>query len=144
RRALELDPTYAPAAVNLADVYRALGRDDEAVAVLVRATRADPRAAAPRHALGLAYVRQKKRPESLAALGEAVRLAPDDARYAFVYGVALHDAGRTKEALAVLRAALDKHRFDRDLLSALAAYSARAGDGAAAEGYQRRLAELRP
>jgi len=144
RRALELDPTYAPAAVNLADVYRALGRDDEAVAVLVRATRADPRAAAPRHALGLAYVRQKKRPESLAALGEAVRLAPDDARYAFVYGVALHDAGRTKEALAVLRAALDKHRFDRDLLSALAAYSARTGDGAAAEGYQRRLAELRP
>ncbi len=143
-RALELDPTFAPAAVNLADVQRALGRDGEAIAVLLRAIRADPRAAAPRHALGLAYVRQKKRPEALAALSEAARLAPDNPRYAFVYAVALHDAGRTKESMAVLQGALAQHRYDRDLLSALAAYSARGGDADAAAGYERRLSELRP
>jgi len=144
RLALELDPAFAPAAVNLADVYRALGRDDQAIAVLLRAIRADPRTASTRHALGLAYVRQRKRPEALAALSEAARLAPDDPRYAFVYGVALHDTGKAAESLAVLRGALARHPFDRDLLSALAAYSARGGDASAAAGYERRLAELRP
>ena len=37
--------------------------------------------------------------------GEAAKLAPENARYAYVYAVALNDGGRAAEALKVLDAA---------------------------------------
>jgi tetratricopeptide (TPR) repeat protein len=144
RTALELDRTFAPAAVNLADVYRALGREADAQAVLAQAIRADPAGAAPRHALGLSYVRQRRMKEALASLGDAARLDPANPRYAYVYAVALHDAGREADAIATLRAALERHPHDREVLGALAAYTRRRGDAAAAAAYERRLADLAP
>ena len=56
-------------------------------------------------------------------LGTAARLAPDNARYAYVYAVALHDTGHGAEAVTVLRQALVRHPNDTELGSALASYS---------------------
>jgi cytochrome c-type biogenesis protein CcmH/NrfG len=83
-------------------------------------------------------------PEALAALAESVRLAPDDARYAYVYGVALHDTKRAPEAIRVLESALARHPYDRDILFALASYAREGGNAAKAAGYARRLVELEP
>ena len=145
RRALELDPTFVAAAVNLADLLRATGREREAEAVLREAIRRDPAGAAPaQHALGLSLVRQKRTAEALAALGAAARLAPDDARFAYVYGVALHDSGRRAEALKTLGAALVRHPYDREVLMALATYEREAGDLAQAVKRAKLLAKLEP
>ena len=144
RRALALDPTYASASVNLADLLRQRGQEHEAEAVLREAMKADASAAGPRHALGLSLVRQKRMPEALAALGEAARLAPDDPRFAYVYGVALHDSGKRGEAARVLERALSRHPYDRELLLALASYEREAGDVAKAARRARLLAELEP
>ena len=89
RAALEVDPRFAPASVNLADLYRATGRDAEGERVLRGALKEDPRSAAAHHGLGLLLVRQKRMAEALPELEAAARLAPERARYGYVYAVGL-------------------------------------------------------
>jgi len=104
----------------------------------------NPRAAVLHHALGLSLTRQKRAADSLGALREAVEIAPDDARFAYVYAVALHSAGRSRDALKVLESALQRHPYDRDLLSGLAHFNAQAGNRDAALSHAKQLRALDP
>jgi len=106
--------------------------------------KADPRSAVLHHTLGLALTRQKARELSLQEFKTAVQLAPGDARFAYVYGVALNDAGQPDDALSVLKTALKVNRYDRDLLLALVYFSRQAGDVAAVREYLGLLRELDP
>ncbi|MFO1414961.1 MAG: tetratricopeptide repeat protein [Burkholderiales bacterium] len=141
--ALAIDPTSVEARVNLADLQRATGNEAQAQATLRAGIARNPKAAPLHYALGLALVRQKDIPGALRELALATKLAPDDARYAYVYAVALHDSGKPQDALKVLRAALAKQPYDREILAALAQFSA-AGDRAAAQGYAKTLVALEP
>src|SRR4029079_18261389 len=102
------------------------------------------KAAALHHALGLSMVRQKRTPDALRELAEATRLEPSNARFAYVYAIALNDSGDPKRALAVLADALKRQANDRDLLSGLVLYTAKAGQRDAALAYAKRLVELDP
>jgi Flp pilus assembly protein TadD len=144
RKAIEIDPTFLAAYANLADLYRARGADADAEAVLRQGIARNPEAAPLRFALGLTFVRQKRMAEGLKALREAARLAPNDARFAYVYAVALNDAKQNVEALRVLAAAKKRHPYDRDLLTGLAYFTAQAGNRPAALGYARALHDLDP
>jgi tetratricopeptide (TPR) repeat protein len=88
--------------------------------------------------------RLKRYQDSLAALRRAAELDPDRARYAYVYGVALHSAGHVDEAMTVLKESAARHPDDRDTLLALISYSRDAGDFAGALGYAERLGRLAP
>jgi predicted CXXCH cytochrome family protein len=115
RDALTLDADWIPAYANLADLLRATNRDAEGETVLRSGLARQPGAAALHHALGLCLVRLQRRQEGLDELGRAVTLAPDDARFALAYAVGLADAGRTREALAVVEGALRRRPGERDL-----------------------------
>jgi len=144
RAALAVDPRFTPASVNLADLYRATGRDAEGERVLRDALAQDPRSAVAHHGLGLLLVRQRRMAEAMPELREAARLAPDDARYGYVYAVALAGAGQTKQAIELLEQVLARHPNDRDTLSALVAYEREEKRPRQALAYARRLAELEP
>jgi predicted CXXCH cytochrome family protein len=144
RKAIELDPTFVQAYANLADLYRARGAESESEAVLRAGLARNPRAAALQHALGLSLTRQKRTPEAIKALAEAVRLDPTQPRYAYVYAVAQNDSGQRKEALQTLEAARKRSPYDRDVLSALALYTSAAGDRETALRYAKQLQELDP
>jgi predicted CXXCH cytochrome family protein len=144
RKAIDIDPAFLPAYSNLADVDRSLGADADAIEVLKRGIARVPRAAPLHHALGLAYVRQKRSDDALRELAEATKLAPDNARFAYVYAVALNDAGRTAEALSVLKMAQKKQPYDRELLFGLAYYSAAANNREEALRYVGKLREVEP
>ena len=144
RAALELEPTFTQAAVNLADLYRIQGRDADGEKTLRQALTLDPQNAAVHHALGLLLIRQKRLPEALAALAEAARLGSDNARYGYVYAVALNSAGQGEPAIQTLETVLTKHPNNRDALMALAAFQRDAGNLEAARSHARRLAELEP
>jgi tetratricopeptide (TPR) repeat protein len=144
RKALALDATYVQAALNLADLYRAVAREDEAERTLREALKRSPRSAPVHHALGLALVRQKRTDAALAELAAAVKLAPEDARFAYVYSVALYDTGKRAEATKVLRSALARHPYDREILFALATYERAGGDAVRARERARLLRELEP
>ena len=103
-----------------------------------------PRAADLHHALGLLLVRNGDKAGALKELGEAVKLAPESARYAYVYAIGLHSAGKRDAALAGLRAASARNPYDLDILGALVSMNREAGHPKAALPYARKLAEVLP
>jgi tetratricopeptide (TPR) repeat protein len=127
RSALSLDRRFTPARVNLADLYRALGRESEAEAELIAGLAAEPVTLSERadlhYALGLAQVRAQRLDAAIEALARAAELSPQNNRYAYVYAVALDSADRTPEALAVLESAREQAPTDRDILIALVQYN---------------------
>jgi len=144
KAALQLSPHYLPASINLADLYRQLGRDGDGQTVLRAAIAASPRAAAAHHALGLTLTRLKKPAEALSEFQRAAELEPDEARYQYVYGVALHSAGQREQAMTVLNEGLKRHPTNREILQALVSFSRAAGDAKAALGYAEQLAAIAP
>ena len=82
--------------------------------------------------------------KALDLLAAAPRHEPTNPRYAYVYAVALNDAGKTTDAIEVLEASINAHPYDRDSLRALATFLEQAGDSARARGYAQRLSELEP
>ena len=144
RTALSIDPSFAPGAVNLADLYRAQNRDDEGERVLKDALSRSPDTPSLDEALGLLMVRQKRGAQALELLGDAARGEPDNARYAYVYAIALNDAGKTLLAIEMLESSIKEHPYDRDSLSALVNFLQQSGDLVKALSYANRLDELEP
>lgn len=122
RAALDRDPTFVQAALNLADAQRSAGDEVSAEQTLRQAVAISPGTAAAHHALGLALVRAGRKTDALLALQKAHALDAGNARFAYVYGVAQSDTGDPAGALATLRDALKLHPTDPDLRGALAAY----------------------
>jgi Flp pilus assembly protein TadD len=144
RTALRLDPSFVPAMVNLADLYRALRRDAEGEPLLRQAVATEPQNAVAHHALGLLLLRRQQLDAAITELREAARLAPNNARHAYVYAIALHAAGQSAEALRVLRYDQQMHPADVDVLIALVTISRDTGDLAAAKDYAEQLLRLAP
>ena len=69
-------------------------------------------------------------------------MAPEQARFSYVAGVALHDTGKAAEGLEVLQAALSRHPYDRDILYALASYELKDGQFSSARQRAELLREL--
>ena len=144
RTALSIDPSFAPGAVNLADLYRVQNRDDEGERVLKDALSRSPEDPSLDEALGLLMVRQKRGAQALELLGDAARGEPDNARYAYVYAVALNDTGKTPAAIDTLESSIKAHPYDRDSLAALVNFLEQSGDLSKALTYANRLEELEP
>jgi tetratricopeptide (TPR) repeat protein len=144
RTALRLDPRFVPALVNLADLDRMRGQNQQSADLLHQAIGVEPGSADAWHALGLALVRQHNAAEALSALRRASELAPANARYAYVYAVALNSAGAAKQAIAVLEEAHRQHPTDRDVLLGLIAFARDSGDFATALRHGRELAAQSP
>jgi predicted CXXCH cytochrome family protein len=144
KAALRLSPQYATAAINLADLYRQLGRDVEGVNVLRAAIAISPEQGGLHHALGLTLTRLKQPEEALIEFRRAAELEPDRARYPYVYAVALHSTGRRIDAMEILRKSLARHPNDRDTLMALISFSRDAGDNNSALEYAGQLVKITP
>ncbi len=144
RKAIAIDPTFVPGFVNLVDLYRSQGVDIEAEKAAREGLAQNPQAAPLRYALGLTLVRQKRVPEAIVELKEAARLDPGNARFAYVYAVALGDAKQTAQSMQAMEAAHKRYPYDRDILEALAAYATRDGKTALALEYAKQLRDLEP
>lgn len=142
--ALRLDPAFVPALVNLADLDRARGLDQQGAELLRKAMSIEPNNADVQHSLGLLLVRQHDYPGALDLLRRASELAPDNARYSYVYAVALNSTGASGQAMAVLDQAHRQHPTDRDVLMALVSIARDTGDFATALRHARELAALDP
>jgi predicted CXXCH cytochrome family protein len=142
--ALRLDPTFVPALVNLADLDRMRGMDQQGAELLRKAASIEPGNPDIRHALGLLLVRQNNYPDAMDQLRQAAELAPDNARYAYVYAIALNSVGQPAGALAVLERAHQQHATDTDVLLALISIARDNGDFAAALRHARELGAQHP
>jgi predicted CXXCH cytochrome family protein len=144
KNALRLSPQYTAAAIDLADLYRQLGRDGDGESVL-RATIGSSRPdAGLHHALGLTLTRERRPEDALAEFRIATELEPTRSRYAYVYAVALHSAGRIDDSMNILKENAARHPDDRDTLLALVMFNRDAGDIGAALEYAEQLTRLAP
>jgi tetratricopeptide (TPR) repeat protein len=142
--ALSLEPSFTPAVVNLADLYREMGRDAAGERVLNDALARAPDDGALQHALGLLLVREGQRRQALEHLAAAARLDPSNARFVYTWALALDDAGQTAPAIEALEAELRRHPYDHDSLAALAGFYGRTGNPQRGAEYASRLVELEP
>jgi tetratricopeptide (TPR) repeat protein len=144
RTAIRKQPSFMPAYINLADLYRQQGQEDRVEQTLREALKADPGNGDAYHGLGLSLVRQKRLRDAIPELARAAQRRPDVPRYAYVYGVALHETGDTRRALDVLKRAHERHPADREIVVALVEYEAQAGNRNAAIAWARKLVEMSP
>lgn len=139
REALALDNRYTPAYINLANLYNSTNRQPLAVELLKKGILQVRDKATLYHALGLQLIRQQQTTEALVMLAKAAEQAPDNARFSFVYAIALHDLGGPEEAIKVLEQALGKHPGNVQLISALYNYSLELGREQQAARYKEML-----
>ncbi|MEE9126618.1 MAG: tetratricopeptide repeat protein, partial [Planctomycetota bacterium] len=107
---------------NLADLYRAQGREQDSEKVLHQGLGRVSNSAELHHALGLLLVRRKRTPEALRHLERAADLRPQNPRFGYVFGVALHDTGQPDRAMLVLERTHRRNPGDASVLRALVSY----------------------
>jgi len=144
REALSLNRQLIPAYLNLADLLRSQGREEEARQLLLSALEAVPDNGPALHSLGLLETRGNRPEKALEYLGRAAELESEGTRHRFVYAIALHDLGRPRDAVSQLQALLREVPRNEDVLLALANYSAELGERDTALDYARRLTEIAP
>jgi predicted CXXCH cytochrome family protein len=128
RRAIALDPTFAPSYLALADFLRAADREDDGAQVLATGIAKAGDVAPLAYALGLSCVRRGDRAAALAYLRRAYELAPRTVTWGHGYAVALYEAGERRRAIALLEQLHARADGDVRVLATLSDYQARAGN----------------
>ena len=142
--ALKIEPSYVPAMINLADLYRAQNKELESGRLLKKAVVIASESAMPHHALGLHYVRLQQYQAALGHLAKATQLDGALPRYSFVYAVALDNQGQKTKAIEVLERAVVKWPNQYDLLITLVNLMEQDGRLNEAGTYISQLSKLAP
>jgi predicted CXXCH cytochrome family protein len=127
-KALEIEPGYVPALINLADLYRAIGSDGESDALLRKALDIAPDSADANHAYALFLVRSGKQDEALEFFASAIRQENTNPRHIYVYAVALDSAGKTEAAIRVIDQASRRWSNNIDLYFLQVTYMEKTGN----------------
>lgn len=143
-RALEIEPDFAPALLNLADLYQRMGDDVKTKEILERAIKAAPYSAAIQYSYGLYWVRQKKIVHSLPYLKAATKQEGRTSRYFYAYAVALENVGNINDAIVVLKQANDEWPNQYELLLTLIRYLEKTGRRSESQLYLSRLSAIAP
>jgi Tfp pilus assembly protein PilF len=142
--AIEINPVFVPAYINLADAYRVQNNEVKVEKTLRRALKSVPDSSVAHHALGLSLVRQKRNKEAVEELRLAATLNPDNTRYMYIYAVALNSTGNPEQAILILQGANTKHPNNVEILSALVSFHRDLGNKAAAQSYAKKLQAISP
>ncbi|MCP5163683.1 MAG: tetratricopeptide repeat protein [Pseudomonadales bacterium] len=140
REALALNPQLVPGYLNLADVLRARGRDDEArEQLLSRYWNSPPKVATPCTPWGCWKPAPAMPNRRWTTCSGRPALETTGTRHRFVYAIALHDLGKPQQAIIQLQALLRELPRNEEVLLALANYSAELGQLEKARSYARTL-----
>ncbi len=128
--AVRLKPTYAAAEQNRAAIFAKLHAADNALAHYADAVRDKPNDIAAHNEFGVALAAEGRLDEAIQQFGEALKIKPAEPDLHYNLGMILDKKGRTKQAVEELRLALRYNPKHASAREAIAAISARAGNGA--------------
>lgn len=143
-KALEIEPDYAPALLNLADLYRGLGDEAKTQETLKKAILVAPDSGAIQHSFGLYWVRQGQLDTALTYLKTATEQDDSVVRYAYVYAVALESSGQLESAIKTLEAANEQWPNQYDVLLSLILYLEKADRVSESWPYLSNLSAIAP
>ena len=139
REALVLNDQLEPAIVNLVDLLRRDGRDEEASLLLDESLRRIPESGSLWFSQGLHFIRLGETAQGLASLKEAASLEGEGSRHRYVYAIALNDTGDKAAAMKTLESVNASHPGQPDILNGLLTFSRDAGDRTRYERYRAQL-----
>jgi len=139
--ALRLQPKFVPAYINYSNLLLAEGKSKEAFDILQKGLDNVPDIAILYHAMGLWYVRSKESSKSVVALKKAADLDKNNARFSYVYAVAVGEKD-PKKAITVLEEAYLIHTGDLQIVSGLAYYTKAIGDIKMSKMYEEKFKAL--
>jgi len=142
--ALALQRSYVPALLNLADLYRATGRDPDGEALLLEALGVAPDSPEAAFGYALWLTRQDRPAEALGYFQRAAAAAPDMLNYGYAYALSLNESGQGEAAVAELKRLIDRWPNHQDLLYTLVTILRDQGRREEALEYLDRLIELNP
>ncbi|MCB1615627.1 MAG: hypothetical protein KDI30_06410, partial [Pseudomonadales bacterium] len=140
--ALDIEPHFIPAMLNLADLYRGESKEADAGAWLLKAVDFAPESAAVRYSYGLYLIRLRKHDEALEQLRMASELADATPQYVYAYAVALESSSGIDAAIAALKKADKKWPDNYRILYALLSYLDKSGRVIEAGIYRQRFDNL--
>ncbi|MDO3388480.1 multiheme c-type cytochrome [Gilvimarinus sp. SDUM040013] len=144
RKAIEVEPIFIPAYVNLADLYRERRDEDEARAILTQALAIQPEAATVQYAMAMSYVRSGDKAKATGFLKQAASGVDPNPRFVYTYALLLQDLGDGKNARQQLQRAYTLDPMNPDVSYSLTISYQASGDYRQALHYANKLAELVP
>jgi predicted CXXCH cytochrome family protein len=142
--AIEKEKLYIPAYINLADLYRQMGMEEELQSILSEALKVDEAVAVIHHSMGLSLARQEKMKQAIESLQQASILEPENAQFSLVYAIALNSSGKTEDALAELKTYHQRHPMNGQILMTLSTIYRDDGNIKKSLFYAEKLLELIP
>ncbi|MGB1174134.1 MAG: cytochrome c3 family protein [Luminiphilus sp.] len=140
--ALRLNSQLEPAIVNLVDILRRDGKNEEASALLSRSIERTPESGSLWFSQGLHLIRLGHTTEGLVSLKRAAELENEGSRHRYVYAIALNDTGSKSEAMSVLETLNASLPGQTDVLNALLSFARDSGDRQRYERYRAQLVAL--
>jgi tetratricopeptide (TPR) repeat protein/ssDNA-binding Zn-finger/Zn-ribbon topoisomerase 1 len=101
---IRIEPHFANAYVNLADLYRSQRNDSASIEVLQTGELACPDNGILPYSLGLAYIRAKNTTKAIEYLRKATLVEPENPRFHYVYGVGLDSIEPRPARIAIRKA----------------------------------------
>ncbi|MGB2078507.1 MAG: tetratricopeptide repeat protein [Vibrio sp.] len=144
KQAIEVEPIYVPAYVNLADVYRRQKLEKNAQEVLRQGIKIAPDNASLHYALAMSYVRDGQKPKAVGALKSATDYAPQNVNYLYTYSLLLKDQGQTDLEIEALKKAYQAAPQNPDMVYALIQALHQNGDYQSALDYALKLQQMLP
>ena len=144
KRALQIAPGYVPAMLNLADYYRALGREQDVEPLLLEALQVAPDSGAANHSYGLYLIRRQDYDTAIEYLGRALDQVDAQPRFAYVYAIALESLGNLSGAIDVLKDANSRWQNQYDLLMTQVVFMEKSGNTAGILTYISALSAIAP
>jgi tetratricopeptide (TPR) repeat protein len=123
-QALALDPGFLPARFNLANLYKAMGRNRDAEMILREGIATAPDEGELFYSLGLLLAEDRHYQEAAGALGSAVELMPERPRVHYNYALVVRQLGDVETAEAALLQAYDLDHDDVRTVHALGVFYA--------------------
>jgi tetratricopeptide (TPR) repeat protein len=108
QKALEIDPKFVPAHLQLAKLYVNKDDPDRAVGVYKRAIEQNPKLALLWYEQGMVQCSRKDLNSAVQCLAKAHELEPDNGHYATQYGLCLARMGKPQEATMALATVMNK------------------------------------
>jgi len=143
-QAISIEPIFAPAYVNLADLYRNQGNEEAAQKTLKQGLAVNNESADLHYALAMSLIRTKQKEAALGHLKNAANFAKNNANYSFTYALLLQDLGDMPHAISALEHAFTLAPNNPDISYSLAQWYAGEENYAQALFYARNLARLVP